>query len=211
MRSPSPRSSFKDKRVHRGTLSLPGAKKPSVVAVLQVNSSKVGAEVGVLMKMSQDQPRLVQFFGQCIDGANTLLVMELAPMGSLSQALESIESNMTREHRVAILQQVCSAMETLAANKLIHRDLALRNVLLFSYDPTDVSKTSVKVSDCGLAVSACPCTRRLALDARTCMISRTSCNLNGTRFASTHLALRRYAPTTSCHARHHPAGIVVQV
>lgn len=146
------RSSFK--RVHRGTLSLPGAKKPSSVAVLQVHSGNVAAEVGVLLKLGQNQPRLVQFFGQCIEGTDTLLVMELAPMGSLDQALERIEGNMTRGHRVAMLQQVCSAMETLAAYKLIHRDLALRNVLLFGYDPVDVSKTSVKVSDFGLTVSA---------------------------------------------------------
>ena len=144
-------SSFK--RVHRGTLSLPGTRRPSVVAVLQVHSGNVAAEVGVLLKLGQNQPRLVQFFGQCTDGTDTLLVMEFAPMGSLDKALEDIEDTITPGHRVAILQQVCAAMETLVAHNLIHRDLALRNVLLFSYNPADVSKTSVKVSDFGLTVS----------------------------------------------------------
>jgi serine/threonine protein kinase len=139
--------------VYRGTLSLPGAKKPSTVAVLQVHLGNVAAEVRVLLKLGQNQPRLVQFFGQCIDGTDTLMVMELAPMGSLNQALESIEDAITPGHRVAMLQQVCSAMETLVTYKLIHRDLALRNVLLFGYDSADVSKTSVKVSDFGLTVS----------------------------------------------------------
>jgi serine/threonine protein kinase len=136
---------------------------------MQVHSSNVAAEVGVLMKLGQNQPRLVQFFGQCIDGNDALMVLELAPMGSLSQAMESIEGNMTRGHRVAMLQQVCSAMETLAAHKLIHRDLALRNVLLFGYDPTDVSKTSVKVSDFGLTVSA------LTFEQHSCAANPMAC------------------------------------
>lgn len=53
-----------------------------------------------------------------------------------------------------MLQQICSGMEALAAAGLIHRDLALRNVLVFGYDARDVSLTSVKVSDFGLTVNA---------------------------------------------------------
>lgn len=36
---------------------------------------------------------------------------------------------------------------------VVHRDLALRNVLVFVLDPENVAVTSVKVSDFGLSVS----------------------------------------------------------
>lgn len=44
-------------------------------------------------------------------------------------------------------------MEALAETKLIHRDLASRNVLVFKYNPRDPTGTSVKVADFGLTVN----------------------------------------------------------
>jgi hypothetical protein len=67
------RGSFKV--VHKGTLSLPGARAPTTVAVLRVRTSDVAAEVGVLLQLGL-HPRLVRFFGQCEDGPDTLLVTE---------------------------------------------------------------------------------------------------------------------------------------
>ena len=43
-------------------------------------------------------------------------------------------------------------MEALAAEGIVHRDLALRNVLLFTYEADGDGKVSVKVSDFGLAL-----------------------------------------------------------
>ena len=54
---------------------------------------------------------------------------------------------------VAMLRQICSGMEALAAEGIVHRDLALRNVLLFGFDADDVEKVVVKVSDFGLSLS----------------------------------------------------------
>jgi len=70
------RGSFKV--VHRGTLSLPGARAATTVAVLRVRTIDVAAEAGTLLRLGQ-HPRLVRFFGQCEDGQDTLLVTECVP------------------------------------------------------------------------------------------------------------------------------------
>ena len=67
------RGSFKV--VHRGTLSLLGARAATTVAVLRVLTTDVAAEAGTLLQLGQ-HPRLVRFFGQCEDGQDTLLVTE---------------------------------------------------------------------------------------------------------------------------------------
>ena len=87
------------KQVFVGTLHLPGAKKPSTVAVLKVRSGDVAAEIEILLKLGQ-HPRLVQFLGMCVDGVNTLLVTEFAPMGDLHSKLEDIEDTITPAHQV---------------------------------------------------------------------------------------------------------------
>jgi serine/threonine protein kinase len=119
-----------------------------VVAVLRVNSGDVAAEADTLLRLGR-HPRLVRYLGQCKDGHETLLTMEYAPMGALDQYIEDVEDTITVAHREAMLLQVCSGMEALADAHLIHRDLALRNILVFGYSADDVSKTSVKVRHCG--------------------------------------------------------------
>ena len=52
-----------------------------------------------------------------------------------------------------MLQQTVAGMQALAAEGLIHRDLAIRNLLVFGFDAEDVKKTLVKVSDFGLTVN----------------------------------------------------------
>ena len=121
--------------------------------MLKVRSDTLGAEIDILLKLGL-HPRLIQFFGSCIEGNDTLLITEFAPLGDLLSKMEKIEDTITPGHQLAIAQQICSGMEALAQIGLIHRDLALRNVLLFAYDPQDVTATSVKVSDFGLSVNA---------------------------------------------------------
>ena len=55
---------------------------------------------------------------------------------------------------MVVLQQVTSSIKALTDQKLIHRDLALRHVLVFALDVDDVGVTSVKVSDSGLTVNS---------------------------------------------------------
>ena len=137
----------------QGTLRLAGNKKPNTVAVLKVRSDTLGAEIDILLKLGL-HPRLIQFVGSCIEGNDTLLITEFAPLGDLLSKMEKIEDTITPGHQLAIAQQICSGMEALAQIGLIHRDLALRNVLLFAYNPQDITATSVKVSDFGLSANA---------------------------------------------------------
>ena len=144
-------SSFKT--VYRAELHDPGTAHAVPVAVLEVREGDIAAEVKVLVRLAR-HPRLVRYIGVCPDGDKRYIVVELAAHGSLADAMEDIEDDLTPAHELVMLQQMCSGMEALAAEGLVHRDLALRNVLLFGFDREDVSAVSVKVSDFGLAVSA---------------------------------------------------------
>ena len=55
-------------------------------------------------------------------------------------------------------------MDYIASLKMVHRDLALRNVLLFRFEPDDVSLTSVKVADFGLTVNMYGANQRTVTD-----------------------------------------------
>ena len=122
------------KRVYRGTLRLAGRPggvipKPINVAVLRVHTGNIAAEADILLRLSS-HPRLVQLLGVCKEGDESLLVMEFAALGDMKIYLEEIEDSITVGHKIAILQQLCSGMEAVSAAGLIHRDLALRNVLV---------------------------------------------------------------------------------
>ena len=54
---------------------------------------------------------------------------------------------------MAVAHQICEGMEAVAAEGLIHRNLAIRNVLCFALDPADPALTDVKVCDFGLTKS----------------------------------------------------------
>ena len=122
------------KKVYRGSLRLPGASAATIVAVLVVQAGDVAAEAETLLRVGK-HPRLVQFLGMCpaaeAGGGEAWLVVEFAALGELHAKLEEIEDTITSAHRLAMLEQICARMEALAAGGLIHRDLALRNVLVF--------------------------------------------------------------------------------
>ena len=92
---------------------------------MQVHSGDVAAEAETLLKLGR-HPRLVQFLGMCREGDTTWLVMEFAPMGSLDQQLEEMESTITPAHKLAILQQVCAGCEAMTSENMIHRQIILR-------------------------------------------------------------------------------------
>ena len=155
------------KVVYRAKLQVAGAPGPMQVAALEIQSGTWATEVDVLLKLGR-HPRLVRFIGQCVEeGQKPILVTEFARHGSLAEAFMALQDKedaedpsavppspvegITLPHRIAMLQQICSGMEALAADGMVHGDLAARNVLLFSFDESNVSATSVKVSDFGLA------------------------------------------------------------
>ena len=116
----------------------------------------MAAEAKVLLGLGR-HPHLLRFHGLCKDGPDQLMVTEYAALGALDRLIarldEADDETIPFTHKHAMLNQVASGMQALAAEKLIHRDLATRNVLVFGFDASDVSKTAVKVSDFGLTVN----------------------------------------------------------
>eukprot|EP00041_Stephanoeca_diplocostata_P033490 m.1108009 g.1108009 ORF g.1108009 m.1108009 type:complete len:710 (-) comp24351_c0_seq3:2151-4280(-) len=146
------------KSVFRGRLKrAPGTtallKEPSTVAVMMLrDGGELETEAKILLKLGH-HPRLLRYIGMCTERQPCCLVTEFASMGSVKDALTNIALQLTPAHDLAMLQQICSGMEMLASEHLVHRDLALRNVLLFAFDRENVGVTSVKVSDFGLTVN----------------------------------------------------------
>ena len=73
----------------------------------------------------------------------TVIILEFAEYGSINQYLRNDE-NIEAKKLVSYSEQVAMALQYIADKKLVHRDVAARNVLVFSKD-------LVKISDFGLA------------------------------------------------------------
>ena len=146
-------SSFKT--VRRGTLRVPSNSDQGVntkVAVLEVRDGDFASEVEVLIRLGR-HPNLIRYLGVCIEGDKRQIITELAEHGSLADAMVDIEDDLQPGHTLIMLQQICNGMAALAAEGTVHRDLALRNILLFTFDPEDPTKILVKVSDFGLTIN----------------------------------------------------------
>ena len=141
------------KTVFKGMLRVAGAPERLKVAVLKIRQGTCATESRIFLKLGR-HPRLVRFMGQCTDGNDQLLLTEFAEFGSLSDAYESFEGQMSLAHLLIMMQQICQGMEHLVSERVLHRDLSSRNVLLFAFRADDARSTSVKVSDFGLAVSS---------------------------------------------------------
>jgi len=141
------------KTVFRGRLRRHMAGSPSTtrtVAVLKLRRGDCSTEARTFLQLGR-HPRLVRFYGQCVDAEDQLLITEFAERGSLSDAFPDLEEALTLKHTVVMMIQIAQGMEHLVAQGFTHRDLAARNVLLFEFDKDDERKTSVKVTDYGLA------------------------------------------------------------
>ena len=96
---------------------------------------------------SLDSPNIIKYIGLCFNSFNNSeflnIVLEFAKLGSLHTYLRK-NQDFPFIKIATILYQIASAMEYLASKKIVHRDLASRNVLLEDED-------SAKVSDFGLS------------------------------------------------------------
>jgi hypothetical protein len=92
------------KTVHQGWLNVHGQKVR--VAVMKLRHGSCATEARTFLKLGR-HPRLVRFFGQSIEGETQLLLTELAPYGSLSDAFESIEGKLSTAHALVMMHQVC--------------------------------------------------------------------------------------------------------
>jgi sugar lactone lactonase YvrE len=109
-------------------------------------------EVELLEKLKH--PNIVQFFGVYYDPKNEehFIVMEFMNKGSLLSLLRQNVNEFSSDQLVELSAQVCKGMIYLESQKIIHRDLACRNVLI----STGKNKPDfiVKVSDFGMSKMA---------------------------------------------------------
>lgn len=100
-------------------------------------------------------PRICRFWGTCVEEAGRqLLVTEYSDRGTLYDFFARLQDEVTHDHKVTMIQQICSGMEALTAENIIHRNLCSASVLVFGFDAKDVLLTSVKIGDFSLAVTS---------------------------------------------------------
>jgi tRNA A-37 threonylcarbamoyl transferase component Bud32 len=83
------------------------------------------------------------------------MVMEFAPLGSLDHVLSKADEDVvdiSNLVKITIGMQVAEAMTHLHLYKVVHRDLAPRNILVFRFDPQNWKLVLVKVTDYGLSL-----------------------------------------------------------
>jgi hypothetical protein len=141
--------------VHFGTYMYKNTKNenkelPVAIKRLHLNDEKAKKEIkkeAALMKSLIDSPHIIKYLGLCFNTINNSeflnIVLEFAKLGSLYTYLRK-NQDFSFIKIATILYQISSAMEYLASKKIVHRDLASRNVLL-------VNENSAKVSDFGLS------------------------------------------------------------
>ncbi|XP_035674622.1 mast/stem cell growth factor receptor Kit-like [Branchiostoma floridae] len=106
-----------------------------------------------IMLLCGHHDNIIGLKGICFRDGPLQLVLEYAEHGSLLQLLWTLRAE--SKHNMAILSnkrhifetmmvEVCSGLEHLASNRLVHRDIAARNILI-------CGKGTAKIADFGLA------------------------------------------------------------
>lgn len=128
------------------------------VAVIRLRAGpgSLVPELDVFTKLGR-HPNLTRLLAVTRLGSEVVsLVTEFAELGSLDHVLMSLE-DADQSASVAVLLaaglQVIDGMLQLQEHGVIHRDMAIRNVLAFSFDHNDYSKVVVKLTDYGLSTS----------------------------------------------------------
>jgi len=125
------------------------------VAVLRIPSDKKRNEVrmlALLAKMENSCLYIPEVFGALQDPSGDLLVaQELSMLGSVRSALQdaNLASILTPQHRLHVAAQLAGAIGFLEAARIIHTDVACRNVLLFQLEKDAPELTSAKLTDFG--------------------------------------------------------------
>jgi serine/threonine protein kinase len=127
------------------------------VAVIKLRNgdSTLGAELKVFKTLGRN-PNLTRLLAVTYSDSGTVtsLVTEFAELGSLDHVLTNL--NQSRESATADVlltaaMQVLDGMLQLQEHKIVHCDLALRNILVFRFDASDCDHVHVKITDYGLA------------------------------------------------------------
>ncbi|XP_050008099.1 protein-tyrosine kinase 2-beta isoform X4 [Alexandromys fortis] len=107
----------------------------------QDNKEKFMSEAVIMKKL--DHPHIVKLMG-IIEEEPTWIIMELYPYGELGHYLERNKNSLKVPTLVLYSLQVCKAMAYLESINCVHRDIAVRNILV-------ASPECVKLGDFGLS------------------------------------------------------------
>ncbi|EKX33564.1 hypothetical protein GUITHDRAFT_81277, partial [Guillardia theta CCMP2712] len=110
-------------------------------------------------KQLGEHPNLVRYLAISIEpmSGDYCMVTEFAPLGSLDVILANLAEDGETIDLLAQLQvarQICEGMLRLSLRKVVHGDLAARNVLVFRLDAQNHMDVSVKIADYGLSIMA---------------------------------------------------------
>ena len=126
-----------------------------LVAVLQVWKKKniLDTELEVFAKIG-NHPFLTRLVAVMSSDSQdgTVLVTEFAELGSLDKVLTNLSEKREKASTEVLLKaalQVLEGMVWLQKKKILHRDLALRSLMVFSFDAQDPDKVLVKITDYG--------------------------------------------------------------
>lgn len=125
--------------------------KGDPIVLLEMTGNKASDEI--LLYISLSHPHIIKTYGLVEPTTPTesvLLLQEYARDGDLGRLLSERYFIPSQPVLLEIFIQISSAMIYLTKMKIIHGDLACRNVLVFKSDPQDLKRNIVKLIDFGL-------------------------------------------------------------
>jgi len=121
------------------------------VAMKTIRSGELSKEFQKEVELLRllNHPNVVRFYGVYTDDEiETFMIFEYCVEGSLDTLLQDNSATITSQDLFRMAKQAASGMEYLEANSIVHRDLALRNLLVTR---TFAGKYVVKVGDFGMS------------------------------------------------------------
>jgi len=120
------------------------------VALKKLRAEDEGSFVNEALLLGKLQhPNVVQYIGIYVSQTGEkYIVMEYLPLGSLNNVLVKEKNNLQIVDLVGMAKQAAAGMLHLESSHIIHRDLALRNLLV---GKSTVGGYLVKISDFGLS------------------------------------------------------------
>jgi len=94
-------------------------------------------------------PHIVQFLGLYAEDTQRYIVLEYMALGSVHKLVKQYQNELEHGDLLAIARQAAAGMAYLEGVRIVHRDLALRNLLASGRGDED--RFLVKVSDFGLS------------------------------------------------------------
>lgn len=162
--------------------------KPDII-ILKIDGARALREASLYVNLSR-HPHVLRTFGFAVDKTNhgdddgedesnsTMLVQEYASEGSLLELLQDRSRKLDEKILTEIFLQIIEAMIFLAYNRIVHGDLACRNVLIFRFDADNPKNIIAKVTDFGLS-------RQSTLYSKTVASARnTTLDIIPTRYAA---------------------------